>query len=68
MDTGADQTARMVTPEKYRSFARQADDNAEAAIDPELREHFQHMAVQWRNLADFTERTEAFRPGGPSPL
>lgn len=55
----------MFSPRKYLVFANQADIHAETAVDPVLREHFLHMARKWRDLADYTLRTEALRPGGP---
>ncbi|WP_372782234.1 hypothetical protein [Phenylobacterium sp.] len=55
----------MLAPQNYLMFANQADMLAETAIDSEMKKHFLHMAAQWRSLADYTEATEAFRPGGP---
>jgi len=55
----------MLSHRKYLVFANEADIRAETAVDPVLRAHFLHMAEQWRDLADFTLRTEALRPGGP---
>jgi hypothetical protein len=52
----------MLNPQRYLVFANQADMHAETASDPVLRDHFIHMAQQWRALANDPKCAEACRP------
>jgi hypothetical protein len=52
----------MTSPQRYLVFANQADMYAETASDPAMRDHFVHMALRWRDLANDPKRAEADCP------
>ena len=52
---------RMVDIQKYLTLSNEARLKAETTTDPTMKDHFMLMAEHWKNLADYTLRTETPR-------
>ena len=48
----------MFSSEKYLLLANQAELDAQATTNPELRRHFETMASQWKRLAGLSGTVE----------
>jgi hypothetical protein len=51
----------MINVPSYLIFASEASLRAEVTTDPMMRDHFNHMAAQWRKLANSTHGAVARR-------